>query len=90
MNLSDSINGDKFVLRGQLHLKMALDAGFGEVALNIASRKLDAATVVCYGGDIFGNALVDGQELVVAKVESKADELIAGHKNGCAGLSRHS
>lgn len=67
---------------------MTLDARLGQVALNLPGRKNDAAAVVGLDGDGLGDALIDGQKLVVAQIEMEANDLV-GHKD-CAGGDRHS
>jgi hypothetical protein len=79
--LTDPTDGYKFVLRGQFHLKIAANAVFGQIALNIAGWKLNGAAIISGGDDIFGDTLVDAEKLLVTQVKSETDKLIAGHVN---------
>lgn len=78
-SLSDAANGHEFVVWGKFHLKITLDAFFGQISLDIACRKLNGATIVGRGDDVFGKALVDAKKLIVTQIKSETDELITGH-----------
>lgn len=82
--LSQFLDADKLIPGAQLHFKMALNPGLGEVTLNIAGGEHDAPAVVGNGDHGFGNALIDSQVLVVTQIEFEADKLI-GHKKSRAG-----
>jgi hypothetical protein len=66
--LSDAANRHEFVVRGQFHLKITLDAIFGQIPLDFAGRKLNSAAIVGGGDDVFGKALVDAKKLIVTQI----------------------
>ena len=78
-SLADAADSHEFVVWSQFHLKITLDAVFGEIPLDIAGRKLNGAAIVGRGDDVFGQALVDAKKLIVIQIESETDELIADH-----------
>jgi hypothetical protein len=78
-SLADSANRHEFVVWGQFHLKIALDAIFGQIPLDFAGRKLNSAAIVGGSDDVFGKALIDVKKLIVTQIQSETDKLIAGH-----------
>ncbi len=64
------------MLLGELHFKIALNTLFCQKWLDFTGWKIDDTTVISFGSDGFGAALIDGEVLFVTDIEMETENVI--------------